>query len=250
MQDLLAPCPAWPRAFPRDLKPRASLSGLRPLNAVQRIDQYAEYQARRLRDREDAIRNGGLTQTYGELFFTNFSDFSAVASTSSEASLLAGSNQQPVIPALTLNTRSKAISFIARGVFSTTSTPTLIFQWRLGATAGSTFLSGTSVGISSAITTASGVSNKFWESRLDLVVYTPGIGTGNASLSGAGYVMSMSGFGTPFFYPLEPTTPDTATWTSTVDAAVTQYVNLSVTWSASSASNTITCKQLQAFCWN
>lgn len=193
------------------------------------------------------------TGTWAELLFSNAADHTAVASTASEASLLAGTNDQPVLYAgFFLNKQGKyrAISILAKGVFSTTGTPTLIFQARLGTTSGSTYLSGTSVGVTAAITTQSGVTNKYWDLKLDLICNTPGIGTGNTTLSGAGTVYSQSGFASPFSYPLEPTTPDTATWTATIDGSLTQYVNLSVTWSASSASNTITCKQLMVFGWN
>ncbi len=79
---------------------------------------------------------------------------------------------------------------------------------------------------------------------------TVGTGTGNSTLSGAGYVQSPGGFASPFVYPLEPTTPDTATWTQTFDNSLTYFINLSVTWSASSASNTITCKALRMYGWN
>lgn len=195
-----------------------------------------------------------LTGTWTECLFANTADHTAVASTASEASLLAGTNRQPVIPSIFFNTGGlgygKVISLLARGVFSNTGTPTTIFQVRLGTTSGSSYLSGTSVAVSAAITGSSGITNKWWELRLDLCCRTPGIGTGNTTLSGSGYVASPSGFASPFVYALEPTTPDTATWTSTIDASLTQYLNVSMTWSASSASNTITCKELYLFGMN
>lgn len=191
-----------------------------------------------------------LTGTFCEQIYQNATDFTAVASTASEASLLSGVNEQPILPAtffLNPQATRRSISILGRGVFGTTGTPTITFQFRLGTTSGSSFLSGTSVGVTAAITTASGVTNKFFEFRLDLTCRTPGVGTGNTTLFGAGYVASYSGFGSPFFYPIEPSTPDTATWTSTVDGALTQYLNCSVTWSASSASNSITLKDLKMF---
>ncbi len=104
--------------------------------------------------------------------------------------------------------------------------------------------------MTAAITTASGVSNQLWFLKLDLTCFTPGIGSTNCTLSGGGYVMSPGGFASPFVYAIEPTTPDTATWTSTIDGSLTQYLNLSVTWSSSSSSNTIRVKNLRAFAWN
>jgi hypothetical protein len=244
--------PAWPAAMSRVERPFAGLA--RPaINPRLLADHSARDHARATRRRNALLRNGGTTTTWSELMWVNTADYSAVNTTASEASLLGGVNDAPTIPALYFYNkqgRGRAVTLIARGILGTTSTPTIIFQVRFGTTSGSSFLSGTSVAVGAAITTASGVSNKYWELRLDLVCNTPGIGTGNCTLSGAGYVMSPGGFASPFIYPLEPTTPDTATWTSTIDGSLTQYVNLSATWSASSASNTITCKQLMLIGWN
>lgn len=186
------------------------------------------------------------TGTWTECFFVNRSDGSAVASTASETSLLGGLNDQPIIPATFFdgNKVGKAIYLRAAGVFSNTGTPTLIFQVRSGTTVGSSSLTGASVGVSAAITTASGITNQYWELELWLKQTTPGFGTNNCTLAGAGKVVSPGGFASPFTYAIEPTTPATATWTQTIDASLTQYLNLSVTWSASSASNTITLKDL------
>lgn len=191
-----------------------------------------------------------LTPDFADCFYTNRADFTALASSASEGSLLSGQNLQPTLPATFLRRFGQAFGLRARGVFSNTGTPTLTFQLRLGSTQGASNLTGTSIAVSAAITTSSGVSNKYWELQADFIVNTPGQGSGNTTLSGAGTVMSMSGFGTPFVFPMEPTTPDTATWTSTVDNSVQLYLNLSATWSASSSSNTITCKSLYCWSWN
>ncbi len=189
-----------------------------------------------------------LSGTWREVMFDNNLDFTAVASSAAEASLLVSTPQiQPFIPAMFFDPAKgagKAIRLYAAGVIGSNATPTIIFQVRLGTTSGPTYYSGTSVGVSAAITLASGVTNKWWELDLLLQCKTPGIGTGAATLFGSGRVISPTGFGSPFTFPLEITTPDTATWTATIDGSLTQYVNLSVTWSASHASNTITCKQL------
>lgn len=239
----------WPKEIARTFAPRARVNNITPLTP----DEAAIIRARRLHKRAHAIQCSGLTGTWSELIFSNRADYSALASFTTEASLLGGTNVQPVFPALFFDgTRAfgRTIRLLARGVLSCTGTPTYIFQVRLGTTSGSSYLSGTSVGVTAAITCASGITNKFWELGLDLVCNTPGIGSGNTTLSGAGYVSSPGGFATPFVYALEPTTPDTATWTSTIDNSATQYVNVSVTCSASSASNTITCKQLLCWGWN
>ncbi len=144
----------------------------------------------------------------------------------------------------------RAFSVLARGVLGTTATPSYTFQVRLGPTVGSAQLGGTSIGVSAAIVTASGITNKWWELRLDCICTIPGQSTSNCTLSASGYVQSPGGFATPFIYPLEPTTPDTATWTNTIDGSVANYLNISVTSTASSGSNTLTLKHLLVWGWN
>lgn len=239
--------PVWPASVPRVFRPLARVKLPRPATR----DDLAVREAVRVRQREDAIRCSFLTGTVAEVFYQNRADFTAFNTSSAEGSLLAGLNEQPVIPALFFHAHERrTVTIEAAGILGTTSTPTIIFQVRFGTTAGSSFLSGTSVGVTAAITTQSGVTNQYWFLRLDMTCNTPGLGSGNTTLSGAGYVMSPGGFASPFSYPLETSTPPTATWTATIDGSVTQYVNLSVTWSASSASNTITCKSLRAYGWN
>ncbi len=188
------------------------------------------------------------TGRWNELVFSNKADHTAVASTNAEATLLAGTNLQPTLQPTFWDDmaggRGRLLRVRAMGVLSNTATPTLIFQVRLSATQGSSTLTGTSLGVSAAITTISGVTNVWWELFLDILCRTPGQGTTSTTLAGAGYVMSPAGFAAPYQYPLEPTTPDTATWTATCNNAVANYLNLSCTWSASSSSNTITCKHL------
>lgn len=233
--------PPWPARFPRTSRTLTSL-----LLPKLSPDDLALACARGTGSRAHAIKNSGTTGTWTELMWSNSADFTAVNTTAAEASIIAGLNDQPTIPALFFFNklgRYRTISLLLRGILGTTGTPTITFQVRLGTTAGSSFLSGTSVGVSAAITTSSGVTNKWWELRLDLTCNTPGIGTGNCTLSGAGYVTSPGGFAAPYTYALEPSTPDTATWTSAIDGSLTQYLNVSATWSASSASNTITTKQ-------
>lgn len=179
--------------------------------------------------------------------FSNTSDFTALSSFTLEASLLAGVKQQPVIPAgffADERARGTGLRITARGIVSSTGTPTYTFQLRLGTTAGDSDLSGSSIGVSAAITTASGITNKYWYLDVTVINTTPGIASTNGVVSGAGHIMSPGGFASPFIYAIEPTTPDTATWTGGGwDFSLQHFINFSVTCSASSASNTIRCKQ-------
>lgn len=136
----------------------------------------------------------------------------------------------------------KGIRIVARGIFSTTSTPTYTFTIRSGA-AGSTtaaILLG-----SAALTTGSGVSNQPFELQGDVVLVSQGASGANSTVRGTGMIISpglattIAGVGAG----ASLTTP-TAT---TLDCSITNYINFNVTCSASSASNTITLQQLLIF---
>ena len=233
--------------MPYPLKPLATLKPSRPIPWWQERDRHAVREARRIRALLNDEKMSGTKGTWQELMYINTSDYAATNTFSSETSLLtAGPNLQPIIPANYFDEShiGRTIIIEAFGVLGSTGTPTYTFQLRLGTTSGSTFLSGTSIGVTAAITTASSVSNKWWHLRHVLTLYTAGIGTGNTTLSGAGYIVSPGGFATPFMYPFEPTTPDTATWTATIDNSLTQFLNLSCTCSSSNSSNTLTVKKL------
>jgi hypothetical protein len=191
--------------------------------------------------------------TYADCFFTNTADFTGLSSFTAESSLLGGRNQQPTLWANFLGNplaAGKSLAFRASGIVACTGTPTYTFQARLGTVQGSSDLTGTSIGVSAAITMQSGVTNRMWDLWLDVINSTPGQGTGNCTVTCRGVVESFDGFASPNRYPMLPTTPPTATWTATVNGAATLYFNLSVSCSASNASNAITCKMLQAYSWN
>lgn len=228
-------------------KPIARIAPMNPIS----LDMLLIERAHRLREQTEQIRCAQVSWT--DAIFYNSADYSALASSASEATILGGVNDQPAVRALYFYSgsggRGRKLLIRASGVFSTTGTPNIIFQVRMGTVSGSASLAGTSIGVSQAITCGNGVTNKRWDLELILTCFTPGIGTGNTTLSGAGQVVS-NGFAAPYWYPLEPTTPDTGTWTSTIDCALQQYINLSATWSASSSSNTITCKSLEVIGYN
>lgn len=241
--------PNWPTGpVARRFSKRTDLTGVPVRSPLEAREAAALRHAMRTRDQANLMKCSGLTGTWTEAIYTNTADYTAVASFTTETSLLSGTNRQPVLPALFFDqggrAQGRAISILGRGVLSCTGTPTYILTIRLGTTSGPSYISGTTVGITAAITCASGITNKFFEFRLDLICTAVGIGTGNTTLAGAGYFMSPGGFAAPYFYAIEPTTPDTATWTSTLDNSATQYLNCSLTCSASSASNTATLKQL------
>ena len=190
--------------------------------------------------------------------FANRQDCTDYASSNTRATIIAqaANEDQAVIPANTLQERS-TIRIEAGGLISCTGTPTFIFEVFLGTTSGSSFITagagtGVVVGISAAITLQNGISNKWWRLQHDVTVTAAGIGSTGTTLSGSGWVESPGGFASPFKYALEPTTPDTATWTSSINKAATQYVNIIGTWSANSPSNKVTVKagMLKAYILN
>ncbi len=185
-----------------------------------------------------------MRQGFSRLLPSNLTDYTAFNTSNVEGSLLAGGGGiQPHFPSGTFvegGGVGRAWEIIAGGVCGSTGTPTITFQWRLGVTQGSASLAGTSVGASAAITMANGVTNIPWEARHILRVTAAGMGTGLTTIQFGGWVKSSGGFAAPYEYPV----PNSATWTATFDAALTYYLNLSVTFSASSASNTATLKRL------
>jgi hypothetical protein len=121
------------------------------------------------------------------------------------------------------------LRFKAFGVISTTGTPTMVLSIYYGGVAG------TSLAASGAITQGSGVTNVPWRLELDTVIRTTG-SSGTAMSSGTlkfGSSVSALTDETPI--------PNTALATVTVDTTAAKVLSVGATWSAASASNTITC---------
>ena len=133
----------------------------------------------------------------------------------------------------------RSIKIVAIGS-SSTGTPTVIGQWRMGTTQGVTQTGGTSLGQNVALATASGAANLLWETVLDCVCTISGMGSGNATLEVSGWI------GGPLFSSLQaqmvPASGSPAAWLATFDSTVEQFFVFNWTWSASSASNTATLK--------
>lgn len=182
-------------------------------------------------------------QPWVRSLWSNTADHTALSSFTSEASLLAGTNNVPAFPALFFDGKDKSglwFELECGGVLSCTGTPTYTFGARIGPLA---TVSDPAVGVSAAITCQSGITNKWWRLYLRAILRTPAQGSTNSVFSVDGFVMSPGGFAAPYIYPLEPTTPDTATWTvSALSSLVQNYLTVSVACSASSGSNTITLK--------
>lgn len=113
----------------------------------------------------------------------------------------------------------------AAGRYSTTGTPTLTFTLMYGGTGGVTLAA------SSAITTGSGVTNLTWRLQAEIICRT--IGT-------SGTVMTI-GEVSGVLATAVALIPASAPAVATIDTTAAKTLDLCATWSASSASNTITC---------
>lgn len=232
-------CPAWPTSVPRVMRKAGNFRF--PVSTYSQADVLAMEQAKRILDREARKR---CSVSYQQTLFTRSSDFSALASFTSEASLLSG-NQQPTLwkPIFDFNQINRQIRLWGKGVLSSTSTPNYTFQFRMGSAQAS--LAGASIGVSPAIVTASSITNQMFEFCLDMILTTTvGLGSGNTTVTCAGWIKSPGGFAAPYEYSLIPSQGSLATWTATCDNSVDLYMNVSVTSSASSASNALTLKHL------
>ena len=146
------------------------------------------------------------------------------------SAVIADVNPTPnfVLPANFLQVGS-VLRITASGVFSNTGTPTLI----LGAYYGG--VAGTALGATTAITTITAASNWPWKFYWEGVVRTVGP---SGTIIGVGHVLmpaSITQFQAPWCVPA--TGAQTAV---TIDTTSAKAITLGATWSASSASNTLT----------
>ena len=188
-----------------------------------------------------------LTGTNSELIYSSTAVGSTLATftTEAQANTTATMGVQAHLPPdffAPNNTQTgRGIRIVARGILSSTATPTYTWTVRAGAAGNTT--SAILLG-SSAITTGSGVTNQFWELQGDVVLTTIGAAGTNSTVRGIGSLVS-PGLATT----INPvyggaTSPGTV---ATLDTSVTNYINFNIACSASSASNSITLQQLLIF---
>lgn len=185
-----------------------------------------------------------LTGTNTELIYASTAAGTAKNTFTSEAQIndTAGMGVQAQLPPnfwfANNNQTGRAIRIVARGILSSTGTPTYTFTIRFG-TAGNT--SAAIVLGSAALTTGSGVSNQFWELDGDVVLTSIGAAGTNSTVRGTGKIVS-PGLATT----INPVWGGAASpgTVATVDTSITNYINVDVACSASSASNSIQLLQL------
>ena len=136
-------------------------------------------------------------------------------------------------------TQSKATLFIrARGIISSTATPTYTWTLRFG-----TSSSGAEVAGTAALTTQSGISTKGWEFECEIQPVTLAAAGANSTFRGQGLLTSPAGLASPFAYEIWGSHAQPGT-VATVDWSITNSIWFAAACSASSASNGITLLQL------
>ncbi len=148
-----------------------------------------------------------------------------------------GAGPRPVIGAnvvLPGMEREFTIYYRALGILSSTATPTYTFTLRLG-TNGST--SAAIVLGTAAVTTGSGVTNQPWMLEGEISATTIADAGANSTVRGTGFLLC-PGLATTLAL-FNASASATAPTVATVDWSIANYLNLNITCSASSASNSV-----------
>lgn len=141
----------------------------------------------------------------------------------------------------------RGIKIVARGIVSSTATPTYTFTVRFGAAEAAT--TGPIVLGTAALATASGIANVQWTLEGDIILEGMGTTTGTSTVRGIGELRSI-GYGVA-----APTMSAYNAWggaaspgtVATVPIKAANFITVNVACSASSASNTITLQQLLVY---
>jgi hypothetical protein len=137
----------------------------------------------------------------------------------------------------------RGIRIVARGILSTTGSPTFTFTIRAGAAANvasAPILLGTA-----ALTAGATVTNQYWELQGDVFLTAGGTTAGTSTVQGIGYVMG-GALASPFIQPAFGGAASPGT-TATLNTTITNYINVNAACGTSSASNSITLQQLLVF---
>jgi hypothetical protein len=162
-------------------------------------------------------------QTWNQMLITAETSGAALANSTSATSLL----PTPAVFTLPANffDIGSSLRIKASGLISTTGTPTIMF---------SSYLAGATWMASQAITTGSGLASVTWSLELNATIRAIGNGT-TANAMFTGVVFGIAGANS---ITMVPATSPTAS--SGFNSAQANALDLYGTWSAASASNTIT----------
>lgn len=173
-------------------------------------------------------------QGWRETLITAQSDGTALASSTSATSILPAAAKY-TLPANWFTAPGRKLTVLAAGRISTTTgPPTITFDVRFGAT--TVFTSG-------AVTTVASLTNKTWRLWIELTCRSIGAST-SATVFGTGSLTSSAVVGATGGAATTAMLPDSSPAVGTgFDSTASQVVDLYATWSASSASNTVTLHQ-------
>ena len=141
----------------------------------------------------------------------------------------------------------RGIKVVARGIVSSTATPTYTFTVRLATSEAAT--TGPIVLGTAALTTASGIANVPWTLEGDVILEAPGTTSGTSTVRGIGELRTI-GYGaaaptmTAYAVYGGAASPGTV---ATVPIKSQNFITVNCACSASSASNTITLQQLLVY---
>lgn len=142
------------------------------------------------------------------------------------------------------NSVGRAIRIVARGILSTTGSPTFTWAVRLGASQSTTapIVLGTA-----ALTAGATVTNRQWELEGDVVLTALGGSGGASTVRGTG-ILTSGGLASPFqgdvWAGAPPASPGTV---ATVDATIDNYISVNAACGTSNAANAIQLLQLLVF---
>lgn len=187
--------------------------------------------------------------TWSEVIYSNRAPYTGVgASSTAEASLLTPVSPniftQAVLPALAFQypgagAYGKVFEIEGEGIITNATAGNFTLTTRFGTTAGASYLGGTILGINTAVALNASVTAAPFYFNQKITCWSPGIGGGACVLGSFGTLRSPTGFNAaPFETVLLPTTGPT--YSATIDSSVTQYINLSATFSASNSGNLCT----------
>jgi hypothetical protein len=192
----------------------------------------------------------GYTGTMPELYYSFSGAGTALATFTTEASLMGG-YPIPQIPATffsKLGEQSSAMKIRAYGNISTTATPTFTLSARLLTSATSWTAGGLLLGTSTTVTAASGITNAWWQMDADSILQSIAAGAATSSIGTFGLV-SGPAFGTANgSIPGTNVSANNATLDNT--GATQYYLWLSAACGTSSASNTIRLQGLKIYLEN
>jgi hypothetical protein len=193
-----------------------------------------------------------LTGTNAELIYTSTAVGATLATFTTEANMntVATMGQVAQLPPnfwlSTGNQVGRGIRIVARGILSSTGSPTFTFTIRgLGTTTTPNISTAPILLGSAAVTAGATVTNQFWELQGDVIVTALGTGTATATIQGLGYVMGPA-FASPFIQPVYGGAASPGT-TANLTPTVTNFINVNAACGTSSASNSITLQQLLVF---